>query len=372
VRASGPTANDKQTGAIFMKSGLLRGCAVLAAAGALALSAASAHAERITWKLASAFPKSNVLIGSWGHKVSEDVEAITDGQFRLRWYEPNALVPPLELLDAVGKGSIEAAFQSPGFNAGKLPIAALFSSIPFGPDAVQQFAWLTEGGGNELYNKYLAEFNVHSIPCGMIGGQGMGWFRNELTSLDDLKGLKMRFFGYGARVMEKLGVSTQLLAGGDVYPALELGTIDAAEYSTPINDEEAGLHQVASYYYFPSWHEPFSFSAIIVNLDKWNALSDGYKRLLEMACNAITLEEVAKSNVIQGPVLKRFEEKGVTVTTIPEEIVQAAHEAWGEVVAEESQKDPNFKEAWESLQAFQERYAAFAGLAYAYEEMIGE
>jgi TRAP-type mannitol/chloroaromatic compound transport system substrate-binding protein len=347
---------------------LLQTCAVLLVAG---LSTAEAQ-ERITWKLASAFPKSNVLIGSWGFKVAEDVEAITDGQFRMRWYEPGALVPALELLDAVGKGSIEAAFQSPGFNTGKLPVAALFSSIPFGPDAVQQFAWLTEGGGNDLYNEFLKEFNVHSIPCGMIGAQGMGWFRNELQSVEDLKGLKMRFFGYGARVVEKLGVSTQLLAGGDVYPALELGTIDAAEYSTPINDEEAGLYQVASYYYFPSWHEPFSFSAIIVNLDKWNELPASYQRLLEMACHAITLEEVATSNAIQGPVLERFRERGVTVDTVPEEVVQAAYGAWQEVVAEESEKDPRFKQAWDSLAAFKERYAAFAGLAYSYEDMIDD
>jgi TRAP-type mannitol/chloroaromatic compound transport system substrate-binding protein len=340
-------------------------------AGAIAAGSAGAQ-ERINWRLASAFPQSNVLIGSWGYSVAEDVEAITDGQFRMRWYEPNALVPSLELLDAVGQGSIDAAFQSPGFNTGKLPVAALFSSIPFGPDAVQQFAWLTEGGGNDLYNSFLEEFNVHSIPCGMIGGQGVGWFREEITSAEDLNDLKMRFFGYGARVMEKLGVSTQLLAGGDVYPALELGTIDAAEYSTPINDEEAGLFQVAKYYYFPSWHEPFSFSAIIVNLDRWNELPDPYKRLLEMACHAITIEEVAKSNVIQSPVLERFRERGIEVATLPDDVVTAAYAAWQEVVAEESQNDPNFKAAWESLQSFQERYADFADLAYGYEELIEE
>ena len=331
----------------------------------------TAHAqERIAWKLASAYPKSNVLVGSWGFKVAEDVEAITDGALRMRWYEPNALVPPLELLDAVGKGAIEAAFQTPGFNTGKLPVAALFSSIPFGPDAVQQFAWLVEGGGNELYNEFLRDFNVHSIPCGMIGGQGMGWFRKEITSAEDLKGLKMRFFGYGARVMEKLGVSTQLLAGGDVYPALELGTIDAAEYSTPLNDEEAGLHQVASHYYFPSWHEPYSFSALIINLDEWDALPANYKRLLQMACHAITLEEVARSNVIQEPVLNRFRERGITVSTVPEDVVRAAHDAWQQVVAEESANDPNFKRAWDSLQSFRERYAEFADLAYQYEDVV--
>ena len=354
-----------------MRSKLFLAWTAAVLTGAVAAGEADAQ-DRISWRVASAFPQSSVLIGSWGHSVTVDVEAITDGQLRMRWYEPNALVPSLELLDAVGRGSIDAAFQSPGFNTGKLPVAALFSSIPFGPDAVQQFAWLTEGGGNDLYNSFLAEFNVHSIPCGMIGGQGMGWFRKEITSVDDLSGLKMRFFGYGARVMEKLGVSTQLLAGGDVYPALELGTIDAAEYSTPINDEEAGLFQVASYYYFPSWHEPYSFSAMIVNLDRWNELSAPYKRLVEMACHAITLEEVAKSNIIQEPVLQRFKEHGVTVATVPDAIVEAAYQAWQDVVAEESQNDPKFKEAWESLQSFRERYAAFAGLAYAYQGLLDQ
>lgn len=350
---------------------LLMRAGALGAAGALAAPAIRpAHAQgRVNWRCASYISQNTQLVGSWGHRVTEDVAAFTDNAFRIRWHEPGTLVPVGEFLEAVGRGAIDCAFTSAGFFAGRIPVAPMFSSIPFGPDAVGQVAWMTQGGGTELYAKYLAEFNVVPVMSGMIGAQGLGWFRRPINSVEDLRGLRMRVFGFAGAILQKLGVSPQLLPPGEIYQALELGTIDATEFSTPLNDEEAGFWRIAKNYYFPSWHEPFSMTSFIINRDRWNALSEGQRKAFIRASHANTIEQVAMSNSVQGPVLQRFRERGVTVGTMPEAITRAAHRAWLEVVAENSARDPRFKEVWDSLQAFLARYNAFGDLAYSYQKI---
>ncbi|WP_291295755.1 TRAP transporter substrate-binding protein [Elioraea sp.] len=343
----------------------------LGAAGAVAAPAIRpAQAQgRVNWRCASFISQNTQLIGAWAHRVTEDVAATTDNSFRIRWNEPGTLVPTAEFLEAVGRGAIDCAFISPGFFAGRFSVAPLFSSIPFGPDAVGQYAWMTQGGGTELFNKYLAEFNVVGVVSGMIGAQGLGWFRRPINSVEDLRGLRMRVFGYAGAVLQKLGVSPQLLPPGEIYQALELGTIDATEFSTPLNDEEAGFWRIAKHYYFPSWHEPFSLACFIVNRDRWNALTEPQRKLFTRLNHASSIEQVAMSNSVQGPVLQRFRDRGVTVATMPEDVTRAAHRAWQEVVAENIARDPKFKETWESLQAFLARYNAFADLAYSYQKI---
>ena len=341
----------------------------LGLAGAVAAPRPAGAQGRVTWRCASYISQNTQLVGSWGFRVTEDVAAFTEGAFRIRWHEPGTLVPTSEFLEAVGRGAIDCAFTSAGFFAGRLPVAPIFSSIPFGPDAVGQVAWMTQGGGTELFNKYMAEFNVVAIPSGMIGAQGLGWFRRPINSVEDLRGLRMRVFGFAGAVLQKLGVSPQLLAPGEIYQALELGTIDAAEFSTPLNDEEAGFWRVAKHYYFPSWHEPFSMTCFIVNRDRWNALSENQRKAFLRASHANTIEQVAMSNAVQGPVLQRFRERGVTIATMREDITRAAFRAWQEVVAENSARDPRFKEVWDSLQAFLARYNAFADLAYSSQKL---
>ena len=202
------------------------------AVSALALGvglAGAANAEQ--WNFQSTYAGSLTQLGTLGKYVAEQLKVVTDGEIELVFQEPGALVPALEVFDAVASGAVEAGWSTPGYWAGKVPALQLMAAVPFGPQAGEYIAWMKFGGGNELFTEIYEKYGIHSVPSGIIAPEASGWFRNEIKSVDDLKGLKMRFFGLGAKVMEKMGVSTQLLAGGDIFPALELGTIDATEFS---------------------------------------------------------------------------------------------------------------------------------------------
>ena len=186
--------------------------------------------EVVNWSMPSSFPGTMILAGPGGKDFEENVRVLSDGTLNIRFFDPGALVPPLEIFDAVSAGAANSGWTSPGYWAGKVPALQFFAAIPFGPNAGEYVAWVYHGGGLELMQEIYARYNIYSQPCMLQPPEGSGWFRAEIKSLDELKGLKMRFFGLGAKVMEKIGVSTQLIAGGDIFPALELGTIDATEF----------------------------------------------------------------------------------------------------------------------------------------------
>ena len=226
--------------------------------------------KQIKWKMAATFPGSLVQIGTLGVRFQNQISLVSGGNISIKYFEPNALVPPLEIFDSVSSGALDSGWSTAGYWAGKVPALQFFSAVPFGPSSSEYLSWVYFGGGKELYDEIYAEHNIKGVLCGIIAPEASGWFREEVKSLEDLKGLKMRFFGLGAKVMEKVGVSTQLMAGGDIYPALELGTIDSAEFSMPAIDLELGFYQIASHYYFPGWHQQSTFLEFMVNLDKWN------------------------------------------------------------------------------------------------------
>ena len=225
------------------------------AAGVLAAAPTAQAEDRVRINMPSTFPSRLVILGSLGVKLTETVEAVSGGELQLIYHEPGALVPPLEIFDAAANGSVGAGWSVPGYWAGKNTALALFSAVPFGPSASEYVAWIYHGGGHELMNDIYNRNGLHSLICGVIAPEASGWFREEITSVEDLEGLKMRFFGLGATVMQRLGVDTQLLAGGDIYPALERGTIDATEFSMPAIDLDLGFYQIAKHYYFPGWHQ---------------------------------------------------------------------------------------------------------------------
>ena len=197
-----------------------------------------------------------------------------------------------------------------------------------------------------------------------ISPEASGWFKKEINSIEDLKGLKMRFFGLGAVVMGKLGVSTQLLAPGDIYPALELGTIDATEFSMPIIDKDFGFHQIAKHYYFPGWHQPFSTNELVVNLDRWNALSTSQKAQIETTCTENVVKSLAMSETRQPEALEFYESVGVTLHRWPDEILEQYKKAWDEVVKEKSSEDEDFARVWNSLSTYREKYKIWKNLGY--------
>lgn len=342
-------------------------------ATALALSAivglagaggAVAAEKRVNWKMGSAFPSKLVQLGSLGKSVSAKIERVSGGNLRLKFFEPHALVPPLEMFDAISAGSLDAAWSTPGYWFGKEKALALFAAVPFGPSAGEYMAWLYYGGGHEMMNKIYAKHNIKSVMCGVIAPEASGWFRKEINSIDDLKGLKMRFFGLGAKVMEKVGVSTQLIAGGDIYPALERGSIDATEYSMPAIDLDLGFYQIAKHYYFPGWHQQSTLFDLMMNKDKWDALNETQQAQIEVSCGDNFREGLAEGEAIQGKALIELKAKGVNIHRWSPEILATLKNAWDEVAAELAAEDPTFNEVWSSLQSFRAEYAVWKDLGY--------
>lgn len=330
----------------------------VAAAGALALAATSAQAERVRWKFHSAWGSAVPHLGTSALRYSDNVKVMSGGDFQLKFFEPGALVPANEGFDATSKGSIETAWSTAGYDVGKVPALAFFTSVPFGPGYGEYFAWKKFGGGDELKQEVYTQYGVKAMDCFAIGPETSGWFRTEITDLEQLRGMKMRFFGLGARVMQKIGVSTQLLAGGDIFPALEKGVIDATEFSMPAMDIKYGFFQIAKYNYFPGWHQQTSVSHLLVNMDKWNGLSDASRRMLEVACGDAIHHTYAETEAVNpGAMLEMGEKYGVITKRWKDEQLGVFEKAWNQVLEEDSAKDPLFKKVADSYSSFRETYA---------------
>ena len=253
----------------------------IAVTASLATVAPAMALDEINWDMQSTYPGSLTQLGTLGKVLSERLTAVSGGSINLKFQEPGAIVPALETFDAVASGAVQAGWSTPGYWTGKDTALALFAAVPFGPRASEYIAWMKFGGGQDLLDEVYGAYGIKSLACGVIAPEASGWVHNEINSVDDLKGLKMRFFGLGAKVMQKLGVSTQLLAGGDIFPALELGTIDATEFSMPAIDLKLGFYQVAKYYYFPGWHQQSTIFELMLNKDEWDALDDQTKAVFE-------------------------------------------------------------------------------------------
>ncbi len=338
--------------------------AAAALAGLAMAGTAERSAAQTEWNMQSTYASSLTQLGSMGVVIADRVKAVSGGELVINFQEPGAIVPALEAFDAVSAGAVEAAWSTPGYWTGKEVALALFAAVPFGPSAGEYAAWMYFGGGHELFDEIYAKYNIKSLICGVIAPEASGWFRQEIKSTEDLKGLKMRFFGLGARVMEKMGVSTQLLAGGDIFPALELGTIDATEFSMPAIDLNLGFYQVAKHYYFPGWHQQSTFFELMMNKDVWDGLSDTRKAQLETVCQSAITYGLAEGEAIQFKALKELQDKGVTLHRWPPEVLDELRAAWNEVAAELAAENPTFAKVWESLSTFREGYATWKELGY--------
>ena len=331
-----------------------------AVAAGLAFSQAHAQAQmpKVNWKMQSAFASSLPHLGPSGVRFSKDVQRMSGGQFDVKFFEPGALIPPLECFDAVSKGSIESCWTTPGYHTGKYPALAFFTTVPFGPNFGEFLAWKWFGGGNKLREEIYAKHGLTAIDCFCIGPETSGWFRKEVKSLSDLKGMKMRFFGLGAQVMQKLGVSTQLLAAADIYQALERGVIDATEFSMPMMDIKLGFHQIAKFNYFPGWHQLVSCSELLMNEKAWEALPDNYKAMIEVAAGRQVAQTYAESEAMQFDVMAEMRDKyKVQAKRWSDTDLAAFEKAWFEVIKEESAKDPVFKKVADHYLDFRKKYA---------------
>lgn len=326
--------------------------------------AGTAAADRVRWDMGSTYSSSLTQLGTLGVNLTEKIAAASGGDIEITFYEPGALVPALETFDAVASGSIDAAWSTPGYWAGKDPTFAMFSAVPFGPASGEYLAWIYYGGGLELQDELYAQYGLKSIPCAIIAPEASGWFQSEITSTDQLNGLKMRFFGLGARVMEAMGVSTQLLAGGEIYQALELGTIDATEFSMPAIDLNLGFFQVAQHYYFPGWHQQSTIFELLISLESWEGLDDQQKAIIDLACGDNMREGIAEGEAIQFAALQELQANGVTLHRWPDEILAELEAAWNQVASDLAAENENFAKVWESYSTFRENYQVWKDLGY--------
>jgi TRAP-type mannitol/chloroaromatic compound transport system substrate-binding protein len=329
----------------------------VAAALAVATMADANAAGRVKWKMQSAWGATVPLAGESGVRFSKEVSRMSEGKFDVKFFEPGALVPALEAFDAVSKGSIESAWTTPGYHAGKYPGLAFATTVPFGPQIGEFLAWKWFGGGNAIRDEIYLKHGMVAVDAFAHGPETSGWFKEPITDLGQMKGLKMRFFGLGAKVMAKIGVSTQLLAGADIYPALERGVIDATEYSMPINDIKYGFYQIAKNNYYPGWHQQVSVSELLMNKEAFDKLPDSYKAMVENGTYAQVVYTYADGDARNFPAMQEMKSKyGVTNRRWTDEQLAVFEKAWTEVVAEESAKDEYFKKFADSFYAFRDQY----------------
>ena len=349
-----------------MKMSIMKklGGVAMAAVAAVSMSAGEADAKKVRWKMHSAFGKNIAVIGPVGHRIADMVRAMSGGDFDIKVEEPGALAGGYAYYDPIQQGSFQAAYGTPGANQGKNTAFAFLSTWPFGPGALEFNAWMKLGGGQEIGEELYARDGIKYFYCGMIPPETSGWFREEIKSLDQLKGLKMRFFGMGAKVMQKFGVATQQLAGGDIYPALELGTIDATEFSMPAIDRTLGFYQIAKYNYFPGWHQQSTTNEILVNMEAWDALEPEHQAMFQTACDANFMHELAEGEALQAAAMIANEGDGVIMKTWPDEVIAQLEGAWGEVLKEELAANPDVQKLWDSFSKFHEEYQVWGSRGY--------
>lgn len=332
----------------------------LAVAVAVIGSASAQEAHRVvTLEMASTFPGSMPVLGDAANEITDRVTRLSGGDLVIKFYEPNVLVPAADTVNAVAAGKVAAAWAGAGWFAGKDSAFDFFSSVPFGPSVTEYMAWLYNGGGLELAREMFHAQGVHDIPCGLISAEAAGWFRKEIKTPSDLKGMRMRIFGLGGLVMRKFGVVTSQDAPGELLAKLKNGSLDAAEFSLPAMDLPLKLYEEAKYYYFPGWHQPSTFFDLAINLNVWNSLSERHKAILELACGDMVREMVAESEAVQVDALKELTARGVQLRRWPAPMLVEFEKAWREVVAEESAKNPNFKRVYESYAMFRKNYATW-------------
>ena len=328
------------------------GGATIAAAGTLAAPAIAQSMPEVKWRLASSFPKSLDTIYGAGEDFAKRVAAITDNKFQIRVFAAGEIVPGLQVVDAVQNETVECGHTASYYYVGKDPTFAFDTAVPFGLNTRQHNAWVYYGGGLELMREFYKDYNMTSFLMSNTGAQMGGWWRKEIKTPEDLKGVKMRIGGFAGQVMAKLGVVPQQIAGGDIYPALEKGTIDAAEWVGPYDDEKLGFYKVAPHYYYPGWWEGGSMLFAFVNLDKWNALPKQYQAVLEQAGHYANTWMIAKYDQLNPISLKRLLAGGTKLHAFSPAIMEACFKSAKELHDEISATNPNFKKTYDSLNAF--------------------
>mgnify|MGYP001078577728 FL=1 len=338
------------------------------AVAAAVLTAPAAHAaDKLLLKTPIAFSTALPGLGTPIPRVADQLDLMSGGTLKMKVHEPGKLVAPFEILDAVSTGKINSGYTTAGYWAGKIPASPLFSAVPFGPEAGEYMAWLYYGNGMSLYQEMYdqAGYNVHVMPCAIIAPETSGWFAKEINTPADLEGLKMRFFGLGGKVMQKLGVATSLLPGGEIFPALEKGAIDATEFSMPAIDARLGFHKLVKYNYFPGWHQQATVFELMINKDVWNEASEQHQAIITNACKASMADSFAEGEAIQhAALIDNVENNGVEIKQWSDEMLATFEATWDAVAEEEAANDEFFSKVLADMNEFRAGYSIWKENAF--------
>ncbi len=335
------------------------------AAGAIAAPALAQTAAlpTIKWRLASSFPKSLDTIYGAAEVMAKKVSDATGGKFQIQVFAAGEIVPGPGVLDAVKDGTVECGHTASYYFYGKDPTFCIDAAIPFGMTTRQLDAWQRHGNGGKLMNEFFAKSNILNVPCGNTGSQMGGWYRKEIKSVADLKGLKMRIAGMAGAVLAKLGVVAQQLSGADIYPALEKGTIDATEWVGPFDDQKLGFNKVAKFYYFPAWWEGSTQASAYFNLKAWEALPKEYQAILKSACADAATDMLSKYDARNPIALKEMVASGTQLRQFPKDVMEASYKAANEVFEEIMAKNADFKKIYMDYAAFRDQQNSWHRLA---------
>ncbi len=328
----------------FLMTAGLAGAATAVAAPAIAQSM-----PEVKWRLTTSWPKSLDTLYGGCEYFAKRVAEITDNKFQIQTFAAGEVVPGLQVLDAVNNGTVEMGNTALYYYWGKDPAFTFGTALPFGLNMRLMQAWMHFGGGSELLNDLLKTYNCIGIPAGNTGAQMGGWFRKEIKTVDDLKGLKFRVGGFAGSILSRLGAVPQQLAAGDIYPALEKGTLDAAEWVGPYDDEKLGFVKVAKNYYYPGWWEGCAQTHNLVNAAKWNELPKNYQAIVLAASHEATTWVTAKYDYNNPAALKRLLAQGAQLRGFPQDVLEACYKTANDIYAELSQTNPHFKKLYESL-----------------------
>ena len=349
----------------------LKAAGVGGAATAIASPAVAQSMPEVKWRLTSGFPKALDTIYGGAEIFAKYVSEATDGKFQIQPFAAGEIVGTFQAVDAVGTGTVEVAHTASYYYVGKDPTFALGTAIPFGLNSRQMNAWLYHGGGSDLLNEFYAKHGIYALPAGNTGVQMGGWFRKEIKTVQDLQGLKMRIGGLAGQVLQKLGAVPQQIAGGDIYPALERGTIDAAEWVGPYDDEKLGFNKVAPFYYYPGWWEGGPTLHLMFNLGKWSELPKHYKAVATAAAAYANVDMQAKYDARNPAALRRLIGGGAQLRPFPNEMLEACLKAANELYDEISSKNAEWKKVYESYRNFRnEEYLWFQVAEYTFDNFM--